>query len=83
MSQADIEYIRDALKDIGHKIDTLHKVIYVGNGRPSLMERTRVIEENQMNCPARNNQKTWPARLTAICAVAAIVISLVNIFVNL
>lgn len=82
MNQADIEFIKDMLTNVNTKVDTLYKVIYVGNGRPSLMERTRVIEENQINCPTKNNQKTWPARVAAIAAVLAVGVSLVAIFLK-
>lgn len=68
--------VGEELRKINEQLSSMNKHLFVGNGRPSLMERVRVIEEAQVNCPARAQLKARFDKASVIIAAISVVIAI-------
>ena len=85
MSEGAVQQILAALEEHKDILDRLDAALYRGNGRPSVMERLRAIEDAHAACPARlgvgrryDRLGLLFAGISSLVALGALLLSLVR-----
>jgi hypothetical protein len=68
--------VGEELRKINDQLSSMNKHLFIGNGRPSIMERVRVIEESHAHCPAREAFRSRLDRWGFLVAIGSVVVAI-------